>query len=228
MDGLRSELSRSEFERVLQMLSGLLYWEETERSASEKHYERETATSPWELETFNWTTAYEIQYTRTELKVIVRINLTGETTTAALRSLWITGIQNRWNSHFHIENSRRLRVVFEPVFTSTDSHHTVEIHTGRAREEMTNWYLTSTGDTAAHEFGHMVGLKDEYRLTREDYTSINVAPPPGPEPSGGYTMPGLMGTAAGPVQGRHIRPFVAWLNRHRLRGERAYRLVAGL
>ena len=227
MDGLRSELSRSEFERVRQMLRGLLHWEEMERGATEQHYERETPTSPWELETFGWTTAYEIQYTRTELKVIVRIELTGETTTAAQRNLWIRGIQNRWNSHFHIENSRRLSVVFEPVFTSTNSHHTVEIHAGHGRANMTNWYIRTTGDIAAHEFGHMVGLEDEYRLTRADYIRlIGTAPPPRPEPPG-YTMSGLMTAGTGPVQGRHLRPFVAWLNRHRLPGERNYRLVAG-
>jgi hypothetical protein len=28
---------------------GLLYWEDVERRTSERHYERDTATSPWEL-----------------------------------------------------------------------------------------------------------------------------------------------------------------------------------
>jgi hypothetical protein len=99
---------------------------------------------------------------------------------------------------------------------------------------MTNWCITTSGDTAAHEFGHMVGLEDEYRLTAADYRRLTgTAPPAGPAPAGGYTWTGpagagsLMGTTAGPVEGRHLRPFVAWLNRHRRRGERPYRLVAG-
>ena len=33
--------------------------------------------------------------------------------------------------------------------------------------------------------------------------------------------------ATGPVEGRHMRPFVNWLNSHKLPGEKPYRVVAG-
>lgn len=233
MKALRHWLSGSNFRRVHQMLSeGLLDWEEVSTSFSEQHYERDTPTSPWELEEFTGHVGYEIRYTRTELRVVVRIRLTGVTAPDALRTTWITGIQNRWNNQFHLENSRRLAVVFDPIFTSTNYQHSVEVHdvpaTGTPREDESNFYTSTTGDTVAHEFGHMVGLEDEYRLTAADFQRLSgTAPPAGPAPAGGYTIPGLMQAGGGPVQGRHLAPFLRWLNSHRLAGERPYRLVAG-
>lgn len=233
MNALRSHLSRGEFERVTQMLTqGLLHWEERSSSYEEQHYEQASPTSPWRLESFTGHTGYEIRYTRSELRVIVRIRLTGVTAPQALQTTWITGIQNRWNNQFHIENSRHLAVVFDPIFTSTNHQHSVEVHnvpaSGSTREDETNFYTNTTGDTAAHEFGHMVGLEDEYRLTATDFQRLSgTAPPTGPVPAQGYTIPGLMTAGTGPVQGRHLAPFLQWLNSHRLAGERPYRLVAG-
>ena len=229
MNGLRSELSRGDFEIVQNMLTqGLLVGEQVEQAAREQHFERANATAPWEFTTFNWTTAYDIRYTRTELHITVRIRLTGEATTEAQRTAWAAGIQNRWNGHFHIEDSRRLGIVFEPIFTTTNPHHDVEIHPGSGRADSANWFLTTNGDIAAHEFGHLVGLEDEYHLTDADYRRlVSSTLPAGTRPAEGWTETGLMTSGVAPVQGRHLRPFVAWLNNHRLAGERPYRLVPG-
>ena len=119
-----------------------------------------------------------------------------------------------------------MNIVFEPAFTASDPHHTVEIHPGSGRADMTNWYAKGSGDTAAHEFGHMLGLEDEYNLTTADYTRLVGTAPTGPEPAGGHTAPGLMGAGTGPISGRHLRPICSWLNRHRSPGEPVYRIVA--
>jgi len=231
MDGLKRELSKEDFERVRQMLSqGLLKWEEKKFSYEEKHYEQNKK-GVWELKTFEETARYEIQYTRTQLKIIVRIKLTGETASPALQSTWITGIQNSWNNKFHIENDRRLAILVEPIFTDQNPHHTIEVHdppaTGVARADSGNFYTTSTGLTAAHEIGHLLGLEDEYNLTKEDYERLTGQPvPPGPTPASGYTATGLMGTK-GNLQGWHLSSFVKWLNANRLTGEKPYKLVPG-
>jgi hypothetical protein len=233
MNGLRSLLSRTEFQRVQQMLTqGLLHWEEKSSSPDEHHYEQNGPTSPWKLKEFTVETGYEIRYTRTELRVVVRIRLTGVPSPAALQTTWITGIQNRWNNQFHIENSRRLAVVFDPIFTAANYQHSVQVQnppaTGITREDESNFYTNTSPDVAAHEFGHMVGLEDEYRLTAADYQRLSgTAVPAGAAPAQGYTIPGLMVAGGGPVQGRHLAPFLQWLNSHRLAGERPYRLVAG-
>jgi hypothetical protein len=232
LDGLKSELSGEGFRRAQQMLQGLLQWEDVDKKVKEQHYEQKAPGKPWKLDEFSWKSRYEIQYKRTELRLIVRIQLTGKDTTPAHHTTWKNGIDNRWNGKFHLENDHRLPLVVEPVFTSDHQHHKVEVHdSGKSctREDMTNWCLGTTGDTAAHEFGHMVGLEDEYNLAKADYERLVGPAPAGAEPAGGYGSPGMMGRAGGAadVEGRHLRPFLNWLNAHRGSGERPYRLVAG-
>ena len=85
----------------------------------------------------------------------------------------------------HFENDHRLALVFEPIFTDSDPHHKIELHKPPiVRENSSNWYVgptanaepstpdTTTGDAAAHEFGHLVGLEDEYRLTAAEFKRL--------------------------------------------------------
>jgi hypothetical protein len=244
--GLRKELGGKEYQRAVQMLTdGLLTWEEIDSSRTEEHYELKDASDPtkgYELVDFKVESKYEINYTRTALHVKVRIKLTGEQATAAHRAIWENGIAAKWNNAFHVENGRRLPIVFEPVWVPNNAHHEIKLHKPPVvREDAANWYAgpnanpgpgaaqdTTDANTAAHEFGHLIGLADEYNLTAADYQKMTgSAPPPGPMPAGGYDTTSVMAVITGPVEGRHMRPFVNWLNRHRLPGERPYRVVAG-
>ena len=54
------------------------------------------------------------------------------------------------------------RVSFRVHWVTSDPHHVVKVHTGSGRSNETNWYTTDPGNVAAHEFGHMLGLPDEY------------------------------------------------------------------
>ena len=45
-------------------------------------------------------------------------------------------------------------------------------------------------------------------------------------PADGYDTTSIMG-AHGAVEGRHMRPFVDWLNRNKLPGEKPYKLAPG-
>ena len=247
MGGLRRQMSEVGYMTLSQMLNrGLLTYEKVESELKQKHYEQSDPHDPrsaWKVQEFSGRVSYEIQYTRTQLLVIVRIKLTGEPTTEPQRSSWRAGIQNRWNGHFHADNGRRrLTILFDPQFTSDKADHTVKIHPGpKGREDQANWYAgprvgdTTSGDTAAHEFGHMIGLEDEYRLTLLDFmrvvgrgpTPAEIANPGGPYAGYSVTLPALMRTGGGDVQGRHLRPFLAWLNAHRVLGEPSYLLKAG-
>lgn len=48
------------------------------------------------------------------------------------------------------------------VTTTGPFDQTVTVHKGDGRADMTNWYETDTASINAHEFGHMLGLFDEY------------------------------------------------------------------
>jgi len=244
--GLRKELNGKEFQRAEQMLTrGLLNWEEIDSERTESHYELKDEKDPtkgYKLKDFSVESKYEIDYNRTELRVKVRIKLTGEKATAAHIAIWQNGIAAKWNNAFHVENGRRIPIVFEPVWSAASAHHAIELHKPPVvREDAANWYAgptanpgpgatqdTTDANTAAHEFGHLIGLADEYNLTAADYQKYTgTAPPPGPMPASGYDTTSVMAVITGPVEGRHMRPFVNWLNAHRLPGEKPYRVVAG-
>jgi hypothetical protein len=244
--GLRKELSGKEYQRAEQMLTrGLLNWDEIDSSRTEKHYELKDASDPtkgWELVDFKVKSKYEINYNRTELRVKVRVKFTGEKPTAAHIAIWENGIAAKWNNAFHVENGRRIPIVFEPLWVPTGAHHEIKLHKPPVvREDAANWYAgpnanpgpgtaqdTTDANTAAHEFGHLIGLADEYNLTAADYQKLTgSAPPAGPMPAGGYDTTSVMAVITGPVEGRHMRPFVDWLNKNKLPRERPYRVVAG-
>lgn len=244
--GLRKELGGKEYQRAEQMLTrGLLNWEEIDSERTESHYELKDEKDPtkgYGLTDFSVESKYEINYTRTELRVKVRIKFTGEKPTPAHIAVWQNGIAAKWNNAFHVENGRTIPIVFEPVWNASSAHHEIELHKPPVvREDAANWYAgpnvnttpgatqdTTDANTAAHEFGHLIGLADEYNLTAADYTKYTgSAPPPGPMPASGYDTTSVMAVITGPVEGRHMRPFVNWLNRHKLPGEKPYRVVAG-
>ncbi len=245
---IRKEISGEDFVRFVQMLDDrLLTWDERNFKTTEQHYEladENDRSKGWELKKdFEWRTKYEILYRRSELRIRVRIKFSGETPTAAHKQIWRDGIANRWNGKFHIENDHRLALVFEPIFTEVLAHHTVKLHKPPiVRENSSNWYVgptansdpskppdTTTGDTAAHEFGHLVGLEDEYRLTAAEFKRLVGRDPTAADrdPDIGYTVPRLMSAGQADVEERHLKPFIDWLNQHRRSGEKPYRLVAG-
>jgi hypothetical protein len=245
---IRKEISGADFVRFVQMLDDrLLTWDERNFKTTEQHYEladENDASKGWELKKdFEWRTKYEILYRRSELRIRVRIKFSGETPTEAHKKIWRDGIANRWNGKFHIENDHRLALVFEPVFTEVLAHHTVKLHKPPiVRENSSNWYVgptanadaskppdTTTGDTAAHEFGHLVGLEDEYRLTAAEFKRLVGRDPTAADqdPDIGYTVPRLMSAGQADVEERHLKPFIDWLNANKRSGEKPYRLVPG-
>ena len=245
---LKRELSKADFARLEQMLDeALLNWQQIDYKQTEQHYELADESDPskgWELKKdFEWRAKYEILYNRSELRIRVRIKLKGEPAEEKHKKIWRDGIANRWNGKFHLENDRKLALVFEPIFTDTKAHHEIELHKPPiVRENSSNWYVgptanadatkppdTTTGDTAAHEFGHLVGLIDEYRLTAAEFTRLTGRAPTAADQDWqiGYTIPRLMSAGQADVEARHLTTFVDWLNAHRRAGERAYRLVPG-
>jgi hypothetical protein len=75
-----------------------------------------------------------------------------------------TGIEGIWNNKFSIKdnNTGISYPVTVDVTTTGPFNQTVTLHDGDGRSDMTNWYETDTSSINAHEFGHMLGLYDEY------------------------------------------------------------------
>ena len=82
----------------------------------------------------------------------------------ALRTTWENGIENAWSNQFGCGHAGELTcpLTFEVVWVNSGQHHTVRVSPGPGRSNMLRWFTNLSGACAAHEYGHMLGLVDEY------------------------------------------------------------------
>ncbi len=116
---------------------------------------------------YSWTAAYAQRGTH----ITVRIRLVpdagiSDATMATLRDTWKQGIEQKWGNRFGCCDTPgcdcRCVLTFSVEWVDSNEHHTVNVHVGPSRSDMTNWDTMDTGDVASHEFGHMLGHPDEY------------------------------------------------------------------
>jgi hypothetical protein len=117
---------------------------------------------------FGWTSAFE----QTWSHIIIRIRLAPDSgissaTVNNLMTTWRNGIVNTWSNRWGCSKPGECPCpfTFEVQWVTTNQHHSVRIQTGPARSNMGVWDTLDTGNVAAHEFGHMLGLVDEYAET---------------------------------------------------------------
>ena len=123
------------------------------------------------------TTGYDYQLEPEQIKVTVKFNFTGVQNSAVFQN-WISRIKRDWNTFKAVNKAnpkQALNIEFDPQIAGSGAHHTVTVVNGAGRANEHTWYLGKTpGDDesmrmAAHEFGHTIGLKDEYQLNHDDY-----------------------------------------------------------
>jgi hypothetical protein len=122
-------------------------------------------------------------YTQTWTHIDVRILLIPDSgvsasTISSLQATWKAGIEGTWNNPVQTPGgtpkqwkcgrpgevpcrvSFKVHWVAVAAFEAYD--HGVAVHPGSGATDEANWYTTDMGSVAAHEFGHMMGLPDEY------------------------------------------------------------------
>ncbi len=119
-----------------------------------------------------------------------------------LREQWERVIETKWNDRFEIDCGcleRPLRVVFDVQFVDTGGHQVVYVLPGDGRSDSGNWYAGDPVGVAAHEFGHLLGVSDEY---------ADADCPGRPASRDGSIMKDWQGVP----KARHFQPFARWLS----------------
>ncbi|MFW5701773.1 MAG: hypothetical protein ACOCX7_02370 [Bacteroidota bacterium] len=138
---------------------------------------------------YEWTSGYDISVPEypegSDCKVTISIKIKldpdegiSESDLNSLKQRWATNISSVWSGKFQIclpEGTEPSEGCPCPCFAveigvewaTTGQHHTVRVRTGPARSNMSTWDTHDVSEegspnVAAHEFGHMMGLKDEY------------------------------------------------------------------
>jgi hypothetical protein len=205
----------------------------------ETHYERDDQSGDYVLKNFGSRDHLDMARAGSELRIIVRIKFVkpGDAQETyypsdELAARWRNGIEEVWNNHFAAFNgTTRLNLVFVPLFTPERSDEVVTVKPGSGRADQTTWFEAGTGRTAAHEFGHMIGNPDEYRIPekisdvpakfkisekdkkRTTVEGIGEKPLPPKKGVKGFYMSGIMGQGT-EAQRRQVFPLLDWYNQN--------------
>ena len=172
---------------------GPLTWAELDRQAPgspvgrvEKTWSEVVAGTTYKM-TSSYT--YRILTTPPKIQIEVRLGFSGDMT--AVPTL-LSAIKMTWN-RFVAERTddaaphEQLPIEFEPVSVTAAPDNSVQLlhspdPSKPSRSDASHWFVDDTerlSFLAAHEFGHMLGLEDEYQRGHDDFSRVVGAPPPG-------------------------------------------------
>jgi lysozyme family protein len=142
---------------------------------------------------YGMTSRYTWRILADSMQITVKIKFTGVDSPEAIATS-LASINSVWNRFTAVNTTtgNRYNIVFtlQPVESGQDN--IVRLRPGDDRSDTENWYIDDPdlGNTAAHEFGHMIGLEDEYQRTHRDYQRlVGEAPPTGAEAGEGAATP---------------------------------------
>ena len=116
----------------------------------------------------------------TKIEVTAEMNFVPDAGVTPPVATWFGHIRTAWNkfSAVNTVTGDVIDIRFNPVQAA--SGRTVKVHAGSARADAGNFYVgdPTPQDTIPHEFGHMIGLQDEYQQTAADFERLTgmVAP----------------------------------------------------
>jgi peptidoglycan hydrolase-like protein with peptidoglycan-binding domain len=145
--------------------------------------------------TYGLTSVYSWALTPTAITVTVGFNFQPPTATAAMPpaplGTWMSFIKSTWNQFKAVDTAdpkKSVDIVFNPIQSTDPSARTVKVMPGSGRSDAGQFFVVDPdiAGTVSHEFGHMIGLQDEYQQTATDFRA-----------STGYEAP--VGQTTGPT-----------------------------
>lgn len=118
---------------------------------------------------YSWQYGYRIYFYENRLLIRVGVHLVAAPGVtgmqlAKVQPAWEKEIERVWSNRFAlVTGNGSYPIVVDVVFKGASLRHDVIVLPGGGRrsDELT-WHVMDTPQTAAHEFGHMLGLYDEY------------------------------------------------------------------
>jgi hypothetical protein len=112
------------------------------------------------------------------MNVTAKVNFTGNPPAAA----WPGFVTTKWNlfAAQSATTGEKINIDFALVPGGGADSHAVAVQTGTGRANAGTWYLgdAAAANTIPHEFGHLIGLSDEYQLHAGDYREATGHEPP--------------------------------------------------
>lgn len=125
---------------------------------------------------YAWMYGYDLTFDGSALTADIQIAFdwtnsgeANEQVRAAHMSLWEQNIEHWWSGRYEVVKDDQWHfpiffdVTYDGYSDGTYDQH-VSVLPGSGRANVSEWYLTDHPQTNAHEFGHMLGLYDEYWL----------------------------------------------------------------
>ena len=145
-----------------------------------------TLTSP----PYEWDYGYDISFSNLEMNITLKLCHRDIDPASDLAQLWEAGIENTWNHKFDIvDRNFHYHINFDAIFYSNDSNDYHSIH----------WDTGLSGQAAAHEVGHLIGLYDEYIDGKVDPLNEII------------DSNSIMGDLTGDALARHYQGFLEWV-----------------
>jgi len=178
---VRDDFSGSELDRALQLLGLGTFTNELPQDMFEGKVTVVRGRFDWRLE-------------NGELKVDVKANFVPDEDVEVPLATWQSQIDSVWNQYALVEPGGQ-KIPITMSLTNASSGKTIRVvqnetpgtYGGEDRANAGKWYPVMPADTAPHEYGHLIGLPDEYQRTREDFEEITGASPIGPVNASGQT-----------------------------------------
>ncbi len=129
-----------------------------------------------------------------ELKIDVNVNFVPDSGVTAPVGAWQGQISSVWNQYQLVEPGG-LNIPINMSLVNGGSGKTIRVvenanpgsYGPPDRANAGKWYPVMRAATAPHEFGHLIGLPDEYQRSHDDFEDITGSTPTGPENNSGKT-----------------------------------------